>query len=258
MWFMQRYVSTELAHFAGRGKAGDEQYQILLTILRSGNLLCDPKRPIGSPGVSWTNSIGVLSERAMYHSPGVCFCDIPMADLPLHIGKYSPFGVAFTKSFLVKKGASPVFYICKESEVDVGGNKEAGIRQISDGPYTRANLFDEMSVSFHDSVIRLGRSAQTITEKNGEEALELAKAANKLVQLSVYINEYVFSYCVPFNSTLEESDEKQFYMEREWRVRGDVDFLLSDLTRVFLTRDYAARFRADLPDYCGQLTFSEL
>lgn len=115
-----------------------------------------------------------------------------------------------------------------------------------------------MNVSSNDSVDGLLRSAQTITEKNGEEALELAKSAKKLAQLSAYITEYVFSYCVPFSSILGESDKNQFYMEREWRVRGDVDFLLSDLARVFLPRKRAARFRADLPDYYGQLTFSEL
>jgi len=47
---MQRYVSTELTHFVGRGKARDEQYRLLLTILRGGELRSDPSRPPGSPG----------------------------------------------------------------------------------------------------------------------------------------------------------------------------------------------------------------
>lgn len=255
---MQRYVSTELAHFAGRGKASDEQYQILLAILRSGSLLCDPRRPIGSPGVGWINSDGGFSDRKMYHFPGVCFCDIPVADLPLHISKYSSFGIAFTKAFLVKKGASPVFYICKESELDLGGNEEAGIRQSAVGPYTTANLFDEMTKSFNESVDGLLRSAESITEKNGKEALELAKSANKLANLSIYIHGYVFSYCVPFSSSLQESDHQQYYMEREWRVRENVRFELKDLARVFLPSEYAARFRSDLPNYFGELTFSDL
>jgi hypothetical protein len=143
----------------------------------------------------------------MYHFPGVCFCDIPVADLSLHIGKYSAFGIAFTKRFLVKRGASPVFYIAKDSDIDPGGNAEAGMRQSSAAPYTRAVLFNEMIASFHKSAHTLLRLASTVTASDGPKARELAEASNSLAQLAPYINEYVFSYCVPFDSTLDESDK---------------------------------------------------
>jgi hypothetical protein len=45
-------------------------------------------------------------------------------------------------------------------------------------------------------------------------------------------------------------------MEREWRVLGHVYFALGDVRRVFLPEEFAKRFRADLPEYTGQLTFS--
>src|SRR5665213_765016 len=32
------------------------------------------------------------------------------------------------------------------------------------------------------------------------------------------------SYCVPFHAALAEADSDNFYMEREWRTIGDVDF----------------------------------
>jgi hypothetical protein len=252
---MQRYVSTELTHFVGRGKARDEQYRLLLTILRSGELRSDPSRPPGSPGVSWTTLNSSFSEREMYHFPGVCFCDIPVADLSLHIGKYSAFGISFTKRFLVKRGASPVFYVAKDSDIDPGGNAEAGMRQSSAAPYTRAVLFNEMTASFHKSAHTLLRLASTVTESDGPKARELAEAGNSLAQLAPYIDEYVFSYCVPFDSTLDESDKRHFYMEREWRVRGDVRFTLTDVERVVLPREYGSSFRSELPAYEGQLSF---
>lgn len=86
----QRYISKELTHFVGRGKPAEEQYQLLLTILRTGELRSDPRRRPDSPRVSWATINASFSEREMYHFPGVCFSDIPVADLPLHIGKYSP------------------------------------------------------------------------------------------------------------------------------------------------------------------------
>src|SRR5689334_24442201 len=47
----------------------------------------------------------------------VCFCDIPVEDLPLHMKKYSQFGLAFSKGFLIGKGATPVFYVSETSLV---------------------------------------------------------------------------------------------------------------------------------------------
>src|SRR6185503_8156099 len=45
----------------------------------------------------------------------ICFCDIPQADFQIHMKKYSPFGLAFSKEVLIEVGASPVFYISKNS-----------------------------------------------------------------------------------------------------------------------------------------------
>jgi len=254
--YNQRYVSKELTHFVGRGKSREEQYQLLLTILRTGELRSDPSRRRGSPQVRWTTLNASFSEREMYHFPGVCFCDIPMADLPLHIDKYSQFGIAFSKAFLVKRGASPVFYVANDSDIDPGGNAEAGIRQSPVTPYNRAVLFNEMTTSFHTSAHALLSVASTVTDKDGTKARELAEAGNSLAQLAAYIDEYVFSYCVPFNSALDESDERHFYMEREWRVLGDVPFSVADVERVVLPRDFADRLRSDLPHYNGQVSFS--
>ena len=47
----------------------------------------------------------------------VCFCDIPDSDLAIHVNKYSRFGLAFKKEFLIAKGACPVFYVANESPV---------------------------------------------------------------------------------------------------------------------------------------------
>jgi hypothetical protein len=172
--------------------------------------------------------------------------------------KYSRFGIAFSKAFLVKQGASPVFYVAKDSEIDPGGNVDAGVRQTSVTPYTRAVLFNEMPESLHRSSIDLLRAASTVVDSDGPKARELAEIGNRLAQLRSYLDEYVFSYCVPFDSALDESNREHFYMEREWRVLGDVRFSLADVERLIVPRSYRTRFRADLadfPDYSGQVSF---
>ena len=50
-------------------------------------------------------------------------------------------------------------------------------------------------------------------------------------------------------------DDANYYMEREWRVGGNISFQLGDVARVFFPSSYAVRFRADLPTYIGQITF---
>jgi hypothetical protein len=110
----QRYVSSELSHFVGRGKAEEDQYKLLIDILRRGLLM---HKPFGHP-----------QERVLrldFSQPGeieddvVCFCDIPTPDLAIHVGKYSKFGLAFKKEFLIEQGACPVFYVANEGPVPV-------------------------------------------------------------------------------------------------------------------------------------------
>src|SRR5580698_4122832 len=106
----QRYISRELTHFVGRSLASEEQqFDLLATILRSGELRA-PRNPDGSPKLGMTvhANAGEFSERKIHEVPAVCFCDIPIGDLYIHMEKYSGFGVAFEKRFLLGKGASPV------------------------------------------------------------------------------------------------------------------------------------------------------
>jgi hypothetical protein len=66
---------------------------------------------------------------------------------------------------------------------------------------------------------------------------------------------HVFAFLQPFDASTADTDAGNYYMEREWRVLGNVDFAAEDVYRVFLPEEYARRFRDDLPEYAGQLTF---
>lgn len=71
------------------------------------------------------------------------------------------------------------------------------------------------------------------------------------------MNVYVFSFLKYFDATTSDEDPENFYMEREWRVLGDVKFELKNVHRIFLLPSYAERFREDMPGYTGQVTFVE-
>src|SRR5438876_848124 len=110
---LQRYVSPDLTHFVGQKKRTLwEQYKILKKILRSGTLRA--RKPIGLthvPHVLQIRTDARFSDNKAYLSSIVCFCDIPLSDLYIHMQKYSRFGLAFAKEFLLEAGATPVMYI---------------------------------------------------------------------------------------------------------------------------------------------------
>src|SRR5688572_18692968 len=103
----QRYISKELTHFVGRGKDERAQYLILINVLRSGLLTPRPDNP-SEGNMSQVHADALLSDESMYLGRVTCFCDIPLADLEIHMSKYSRFGLAFDKQWLVSRGANPV------------------------------------------------------------------------------------------------------------------------------------------------------
>src|SRR5580704_16030974 len=113
----QRYVSSELSHFVGKGKPEDEQYDILVNkILKSGWLTYPPHDHTLARSLAVDFSKPLSTDEALQYKV-VCFCDIPEPDLPIHVDKYSKFGLAFKKDFLIGRGASPVFYVANEAPV---------------------------------------------------------------------------------------------------------------------------------------------
>ena len=56
-----------------------------------------------------------------------------------------------------------------------------------------------------------------------------------------------------FDSRAAETDEANFYMEREWRVLGPVEFKLTDVRQVIMPRSRFREFREDFPEYTGEL-----
>lgn len=76
--------------------------------------------------------------------------------------------------------------------------------------------------------------------------------------LLLFLEVYVFGFLKYVDNIDTDESIKNFYMEREWRVMGDVKFELDDVYRVFSPSSYARRFREDLPRYIGQVSFVDV
>jgi hypothetical protein len=258
----QRYISNELTHFVGRAYEREDgtfdrekQYECFIKILREGRLLHRQDAPNGPARPTFLGS-GSFVERTMIAVDAVCFCDIPVSDFAIHMDKYGPFGLSFLKSFLVERGANPVFYIAANSIVSPD-DPEAEI--VFRGahrpePLTRGGLMEQLIREY--GVTELRSLSMAFDERRRPT---IAAAGVDLARGSVLngmIHRHFLSFCVPFDSTKTDDYKKNYYMEREWRVVGDVGFDLYDFFRVILPKEFAKRFRADVKDYLGQITFA--
>jgi len=289
---VQRYVSNELSHFVGQDKTDEEQYDLLVNkILKSGWLTHGPYHDPNVPRSANLDFSKPISKDEAIAYQVVCFCDIPEVDLGIHTDKYGKFGLAFTKKFLIEAGACPVFYVTNESPVNPPGfvcPQEFEVDRVQEAKknmridralYFDTSVrvildifaaFDALCCNENDRFFKGG--ALSVSEcKNrlgalfclnetqvtsAELALKNNTQANATLRICMdFLINYVFTFIKCFNAKSGFQDELNYYMEREWRVAGNVHFGLDDVSRVFFPRKYAKRFRSDIPEYAGQVSF---
>ena len=256
----QRYISDELTHFIGKNIDSDkDQYNLLVDILNSGWLTHAPHEQTEKDSGGLTLSRhSQLSENLMYSPEIICFCDIPIEDLGLHISKYSRFGIGFNKSFLIEKGVNPVFYISKDSKIKYwpDADKPNDILKLY-----RSEFYDDMIDNYHGFVKDIMiyfkdlfyHSSDVIGSK--AEQNKIRKFQDQVMKLEYFLDFHIFSYLKFFDNSKSEGDHDNYYMEREWRMIGNLQFNISNVRRVFLPESYAEMFRKDVPAYYGQLNF---
>jgi hypothetical protein len=285
------YVSHELSHFVGKGKSEDQQYDILVNkILKPGRLIHSPDDPNRPRGVSLDLSKPISTDEAIKYQV-VCFGDIPVDDLAIHVKKYSKFGLAFPKEFLIDRGVCPVFYVATETPVPAIGlikpeqyaaRVDEAVRQ---GQADRALYFDTSIKAIFDLVRALDglnqdaaaryfnypfadwaaqndANLQSLLNLPPDQLTALKNAIGQNQQLfhtlkicTDFLCNYVFSYIKCFDAKRDIDDPANFYMEREWRLANNLKFELGDVCRIFLPWGYASRLKNDLPFYTGELTF---
>lgn len=248
----ESYTSSELTHFVGRTcSSDDERYDWLIKILRGGQLRASGIYGIGAGSAARLSVTGnmKISDETAIQGQIVCFCDIPTDSLGLHMSKYSHFGVAFSKAFLVAKGANPVFYVARDAVLSGGtviptGSGSLELKQ----DITRAELLDRI----HTEAMTLSTLARgMIFGSDNPDSRRLLVRFEQLLHLLFYPG--VLAFIKPFDSTEPEESSCNYYMEREWRVYGDVLFRLADVSRVILPPAYVGCFKKKFPDFGGEL-----
>ena len=165
-----------------------------------------------------------------------------MVDLAIHMAKYSSFGMSFRKGFLAAHGANPVYYIAQDSQV-FGCAIDINVMPpvITETSTSRVAEFDKQTAVWHSVIM-------PILFKN--------LPSQEIHDFIMFVTRQFLGHLKFFDHTLADDNPDNYYMEREWRVIGHVDFRLADVCSVILPQEYAKRFRQGLPDYEGELLFA--
>lgn len=240
----QRYISNELVHFVGRGMESQRQFDLLCKILSEGWITHPPHKPNISgnlkvdPGVS-------ISTNVMYSPQITCFADIPVSELSIHIEKYSPFGLSFSKDFITQAGGAPVHYLPIDSKVIIF--KDCDKKVVPKGQY-----FDEMLQEYHKLFSIFVQLAQKVDPNPGVSGL-----FQRVIELQRFFDVHIFSYIKFFDHRKTDVAPENFYFEREWRIVGNVSFTMDDVKTVFSPRCFSNDFREAFPQYAGQVIFTD-
>ena len=239
----QNYISDELTHFVGSSLKNQpnyetRQYDLLVKILRTGILKPGEDFPDQLVAQATADEFGRLSTNDAYDSTYVCFCDIPVDDLRLHVTKYSSFGLSILKSFLIPKGANPVFYVAKGSGVP----RPAFYNQQSGEWACKTDEFDGAWEGY-----------KNLRDKTWDRRID-KQLVSLLERFMIFLDFNVFTYVKIFDESLPDDDINNYYMEREWRTLGSTKFELRDVHRVLLPPSFAEQFKADFPDFSGLIS----
>ena len=232
----QGYVSKYLTHFVGRDKSTAEQYEILKKILIRRWLTHAPhlEQPTLNTEIHRSRA---FSENDMLMPAMLCFCDVPEEHLRIHTGKYSQFGIAFEKAYLVARGANPVMYVARNStaprkrpefrrpptkttvthqEYEALKSKPAAAEKFADEP--RSALFDEHVKEMFDLLY----AKEPFAKSQGKEWEALADLMIRDKVMWMFFIQHLLAYIKFFDDTLHLEDPDNFCMEREWRRFGNL------------------------------------
>lgn len=261
---MIKYISNELCHFVGRSKSTEsERFDLLTHIVKGGRLVANiqnqDKPTIQSSSNYKANRLGEIFEQ----NDVVCFCDIPRKSLGIHTNKYSEFGISFKKKFVSKNGGRPVMYVPSNHDIT---EKTNTTNPKNPNDYFTTLAFETMNFSSILMLINAFFSFENLLKElelllpEKQFSLLDEKIINRIkggdVHSMLFSHQSAFltllAFVKLFDCQMDDLDENNYYMEREWRILDNIKFDLSDIECVFLPsvlfKDY---FSVSFPDYHG-------
>jgi len=231
------YTSRALYHFVGHADPSNNEtnYAVLSKVLKSGWISHHPhKQEWGGERLKY-NPNSDLSDGELIIPDVVCFCDIPYEGLALHLNKYGPFGLSLSREYLVKYGARPVMYF----PAFPSPGSAYGATRLADIAASYKSLWNNLSQGEMDSARTMGREDAT-----------LQRAAS---HAQTILGRDFLAFVKVFDPRLLEDDEKNYYMEREWRRLGNVKIDPEHVGEVLVEASFINRARTEHPRYSAKI-----
>jgi hypothetical protein len=230
--YSNSYISNELFHFVGRHEpTPDKQFELLLKILNQSYLRSTRQRDEEMT----LNVHEKIISGELTRVAAICFCDIPRQSLKIHMNKYSQFGISFSKRYLSSKGAKPVIYIPIKSDIQGRGN--------------RGEVIPERTRILLNALVEMRKSKNEINQALSSNP-RLQNSVNAASNQWSFLASEFYYFIKMFDEDLEEDNDKNYYMEREWRLvnspkRTILNFTLDDINALIVPYNYYYRLLSE-------------
>jgi hypothetical protein len=99
---------------------------------------------------------------------------------------------------------------------------------------------------------QLERAISSSTDHN--EVDRILKDLRSMLLYQTAVEANIFGHLKFFDPSLPEDHVDNYYMEREWRVNGRVDFRLEDIRRVLVPPEFIQAMADELPELGASIT----
>lgn len=235
-----KHFTDDLFHFVGyrHPKNRNENYKILQSVLREKQI-----RRMSWPGDP--NVVGIIFNPAQSLKVGelmisntICFCDMRPNELGIHMGKYGEFGLSFHRGFLMRRGCRPMTYVPHLLDDFLSIHGRTLTRNVLNS-YTAAEKALDKEVA--------NRKSSGGVDSCAEETI---KAFNGL--LDVYQRDFM-PFIKTYDAHLSEDDTQNFFMEREWRQFGALNFEPDQVASIVVAPGFAEQLTKEFPEYVGRI-----
>lgn len=230
----QDYTTGNVYHFVGHADPDnhEQNFATLIKILKSRKILHSPGNPCAHE-ISYTidKNASLLDEKLILPNI-ICFCDIPFDSLGIHISKYGYFGVAINKQFLAARGARPVMYM----------------------PYRKDDIFSAYGISLIKDIDSIYKKLSELASIEGANIstriLGEVPDDTELKVIKGCFEKDFMAFVKPYYISLERTDDGNYYMEREWRLLGNIEFNYNEniLSHVVIKKGYKNQLLKAIPE----------
>lgn len=156
-----------------------------------------------------------------------CFADIPWDSLGWHTDKYGMFGFGVSAAHLARVGARPVTYIPHDYSATETNGRGHGILDNVTAEFLKLyKLVDAYENRYNPK------------DEDGSRTIEIKHRWSELMNI---LERDVAAYIKPYDRNLAVDHLDYYYLEREWRLLGNIKIIPSQVPLIVVAKGFKDR-----------------